>query len=59
MAKHAPDELAAQARRWLIHHQGPKTPATRLVLRSLADHYDDTVVLEGVLRWKARGARPA
>lgn len=48
-----PDELSAEARRWLIHHQGPKTPATRHVLQALAAHYADTTVLAGVLRWKA------
>jgi hypothetical protein len=50
--RYPPDELSANARRWLTQHQGPKTPATRHVLQALADHYADTVVLEGILRWK-------
>jgi hypothetical protein len=50
--RYAPDELSANARRWLTHHEGPKTPATRHVLRALSAHYADITVLEGILRWK-------
>jgi hypothetical protein len=48
-----PDELSAEARRWLTQHHGPATPATRRVRLALAIHYGDLTVIDGILRWKA------
>lgn len=44
--------LAATARRWLMTHRGPMTPAVRLVRRELQTVMPDTeIVAKAVLDW--------
>lgn len=56
MAARQPDELAAEARRWLTRHHGPRTRAVELTLHALASYYDDLAVVVGILAWWESGA---
>jgi hypothetical protein len=47
--------LAAEARRWLLGHTGPMTPAVRRVRRELAgEQLDLEPVARAVLDWRQR-----
>jgi hypothetical protein len=54
MSKLKPDELAAEARRWLVRFRGPLSPAYRRVRVALDDYYDDGAVLDTIRKATAK-----
>lgn len=52
--KRRPDFLAAEARRWLAGHKGPRTEAVDAVRHHLADYYADGAVLDALIADRKR-----
>lgn len=52
-ATEQPDELAAEARRWVCQAGWSTDPAiVAAVLKALARYYDDLIVVRGIIRWR-------